>query len=120
VAGAIVLVPFGAWEASNTGRLTLTPEVIVAIVYAGALAAGVANVFVFNAIRLVGPTRVTATQFLIPACAVILGAIYLGEPIGLAQVTGGAIIVLGVWLTRRPSVMPRKVRTALAENGASQ
>ena len=37
---------------------------------------------------------------------------FLNEPIGLGQVVGGAIIVLGVWLTRRPSVMPRKVRAA--------
>ena len=74
--------------------------------YSGALAAGIANVFVFNAIRLVGPTRVTATQFLVPAGAVVLGAVFLQEPIGAAQVVGGAIIVLGVWLTRRPSVLP--------------
>ncbi len=97
-----------------------TPEVVLAIVYAGALAAGIANVFVFNAIRLVGPTRVTATQFLVPAGAVILGAWFLNEPIGLGQVIGGAIIVLGVWLTRRPSVMPRKVRARLSESGASR
>jgi drug/metabolite transporter (DMT)-like permease len=110
VAGAIVLVPFGAWEAANAGPVTLTPEVIVAIFYAGALAAGIANVFVFNAIRLVGPTRVTATQFLIPAGAVILGAMFLDEPIGPAQVVGGAIILFGVWLTRRPSMILPLVR----------
>ena len=52
------------------------------MLYAGALAAGIANVFVFNAIRLVGPTRVTVTQFLVPAGAVILGAMLLDEPIG--------------------------------------
>ena len=51
--------------------------------YAGALAAGIANVFVFNAIRLVGPTRATAMQFLVPAGAVVLGAVFLDEPIGL-------------------------------------
>jgi drug/metabolite transporter (DMT)-like permease len=83
---------------------------VLGIVYAGALAAGIANVFVFNAIRLVGPTRVTATQFLVPAGAVVLAAIFLDEPITAGQVAGGAIILLGVWLTRRPSLMPRVVR----------
>jgi drug/metabolite transporter (DMT)-like permease len=120
VAGAIVLAPFGAWEAANADPVAITPEVVLAIVYAGALAAGIANVFVFNAIRLVGPTRVAATQFLVPAGAVVLGAVVLGEPIGLGQVVGGAIIVLGVWLTRRPSVMPRKGRARLSERGASR
>ena len=77
---------------------------IVAILYSGMLAAGIANVFVLNAIRFVGPTRATAMQFLVPAGAVVLGAVFLAEPIGPAQVIGGAVIVLGVWLTRRPSV----------------
>jgi drug/metabolite transporter (DMT)-like permease len=120
VAGAIVLAPFGLWEAANADPITFTPEVVLAIVYAGALAAGISNVFVFNAIRLVGPTRVTTTQFLVPAGAVILGAWFLNEPIGLGQVIGGAIIVLGVWLTRRPAVMPRKVRARLSESRASR
>ena len=106
VSGAIVLAPFGVWETVNAPPAAVTLPVIVAIVYAGALAAGIANVFVFNAIRLVGPTRVTAMQFLVPAGAVILGALLLDEPVGWAQVVGGAIIVLGVWLTRRPSVLP--------------
>jgi drug/metabolite transporter (DMT)-like permease len=106
VSGAIVLAPIGVWEAVSAPPAAVTVPAIVAIVYSGALAAGIANVFVFNAIRLVGPTRVTATQFLVPAGAVILGTLFLDEPIGWAQVVGGAIIVLGVWLTRRPSVLP--------------
>jgi drug/metabolite transporter (DMT)-like permease len=106
VSGAIVLAPFGVWEAATAPPASITVPAIVAIVYSGALAAGIANVFVFNAIRLVGPTRVTASQFLVPAGAVILGALFLNEPVGWAQVVGGAIIVLGVWLTRRPTLRP--------------
>ncbi len=120
VAGAIVLAPFGLWEAAHAEPVTFTPEAILAILYAGALAAGIANVFVFNAIRLVGPTRVTSTQFLVPAGAVILGAIVLDEPIGLGQVVGGAIIVLGVWLTRRPSMVPPRVRSRVSAGGMSR
>ena len=78
------------------------------------LAAGIANVFVLNAIRYVGPTRATAMQFLVPAGAVVLGAIFLAEPVGLPQVIGGAVIVLGVWLTRRPSIVPAAVRARLS------
>ncbi|HKF85324.1 MAG TPA: DMT family transporter [Candidatus Limnocylindrales bacterium] len=114
VAGAIVLAPFGVWEATRSSPATFSPEAVVAILYAGALAAGIANVFVFNAIRLVGPTRVTSTQFLVPAGAVVLGAVFLDEPVGLAQVAGGAVIVLGVWLTRRASVVPPRMRARLA------
>jgi drug/metabolite transporter (DMT)-like permease len=67
-------------------------------------------VIVFNAIRLVGPTRVSAAQFLVPAGAVTFGALFLGEAVGIAQVAGGVVIVAGVWLTRRRSVVPLRLR----------
>ncbi|MEO5965931.1 MAG: DMT family transporter, partial [Candidatus Limnocylindrales bacterium] len=114
VSGALVLAPFGAWELLSSAPPAVPPSVVIAVLYSGALAAGIANVFVFFAIRLVGPTRVTTTQFLVPAGAVALGAIFLNEPVGAAQVVGGAIIVLGVWLTRRPTVVPARLRARLS------
>ncbi len=106
IGGTCLLVPLGVAEAVARPPAGVTPELVLAIVYSGALAAGIANVFVINAIRHVGPTRATAMQFLVPAGAVVLGAIFLAEPVGLPQVVGGAVIVLGVWLTRRPSILP--------------
>jgi len=108
--GAMFLLPFGAWEAVSVPPGEVTPAALAGVLYSGALAAGISNVIVFNAIRYVGPTRVTSTQFLVPAGAVVLGALLLSEPVGLAQVLGGAVIVAGVWLTRRPSVVPTAVR----------
>ena len=46
--------------------------------------------------------------------AVVLGAVFLAEPVGLPQVIGGAVIVLGVWLTRRASILPSAVRSRLS------
>ncbi len=109
--GTLILVPFGVAEVATSPAPAITLPVILAILYSGALAAGISNVFVFNAIRLVGPTRVTVNQLLVPAGAVVLGAIFLSEPVGIAQVVGGAVIVLGVWLTRRPAVLPDRVRS---------
>jgi drug/metabolite transporter (DMT)-like permease len=114
VAGAVVLAPLGAWELLTSPPAAVSPPAVLAVLYSGALAAGIANVFVFAAIRLVGPTRVTASQFLVPAGAVVLGAVFLAEPVGFAQVVGGAIIVLGVWLTRRAAVIPPAVRARLS------
>jgi drug/metabolite transporter (DMT)-like permease len=109
--GTLFLLPFGAWEVATTPPTDVSPAAIAGILYSGALAAAIANVLVFNAIRLVGPARVTVSQFLVPAGAVVLGAIVLQEPVGPAQVVGGAVIVLGVWLTRRPAVLPGWLRT---------
>ncbi len=112
--GTLFLLPFGAAEVLTSPPPVLTLAAVAGLVYSGALAAGTANVFIFNAIRLVGPSRVMVTQFLVPAGAVLLGAAFLSEPVGPAQVLGGAVIVFGVWLTRRAALVPQSVRTRAA------
>jgi drug/metabolite transporter (DMT)-like permease len=111
--GTILLVPLGLWEVAASTPVVVTFPVIVAVLFSGALAVGASNVLLFNAVRHIGPTRATVSQLLVPAGAVILGTIFLGEPLGVAQVLGGAIIVLGVWLTRRPTVIPARSRARL-------
>ncbi len=111
--GTLFLLPFGAWEALTGPPAAVTPATLGAVLFSGALAAGIANLIVFNAIRFVGPTRVAATQFLVPAGAVALGALFLGESVGPAQVAGGAVIVAGILLTRRPALVPAMLRARL-------
>ena len=78
----------------------MTPGVLVAVLYSGFLAAGVSNVLVSNGIRVVGPTRTAAYQFLVPALAVVLAFLFLAEPIRVGQVIGGLVIIGGVLITR--------------------
>lgn len=104
--GTLFLLPLGAWDLLTSPPQPLGPAVVIALLYSGALAAGIANVFVLNAIRYVGPTRVSASQFLVPAFAVVMGALFLAEPVGIGQVAGGLVIVIGVWTTRRAGVIP--------------
>ena len=64
------------------------------------LSSGVSNVVVMNGVKVVGPTRTAALQFLVPALAVILAAVFLNEAIRVGQIVGGVVIVGGVLLTR--------------------
>lgn len=100
VAGTVVLAPLAATQLASVGGPTLTPGVVGAILYSGFLAAGVANVIVLNGVRVVGPTRTSAYQFLVPALAVGLAFLFLAEPIRLGQVLGGVVIIVGVLITR--------------------
>lgn len=111
--GTLLLLPFGIWEVATSPPVAVTLPAIAAVLYSGTLAAGTANVLVFNAIRYIGPTRATVNQLLVPVGAVILGALFLAEPIGPAQVVGGAVIILGLYLTRRRTVLPASVRARL-------
>jgi drug/metabolite transporter (DMT)-like permease len=100
LAGTVVLAPLAAVQLSSVDLVAVAPDVIGAILYSGFLAAGVSNVIVMNGVKVVGPTRTSALQFLVPAIAVVLAAILLDEPVRVGQVVGGAVIVAGVLLTR--------------------
>jgi drug/metabolite transporter (DMT)-like permease len=99
-AGTIVLAPIAVGQLVTVGSPALTPGVLGAVLYSGFLAAGISNVIVQNGIRVVGPTRTAAYQFLVPALAVVLAAVFLAEPIRPGQVAGGLVIIGGVLITR--------------------
>lgn len=100
VAGTVVLAPLAVLQLATVEGPVITPEILGAVLYAGLLAAGVSNVIVMNGIKVVGPTRTAALQFLVPALAVVFAAIFLNEAIRPGQVVGGIVIVAGVVLTR--------------------
>jgi len=100
VAGTVVLAPIATVQLTTVSADAFTPGVLGAVLYSGFLAAGVSNVVVQNGIRVVGPTRTAAYQFLVPALAVLLAAAFLAEPIRPGQIVGGAVIVAGVLITR--------------------
>lgn len=110
IAGTVVLAPLAAIQLASLDSVPLGPDVIAAIVYSGVLAAGISNVIVLNGVKLVGPTRTAALQFLVPALAVVFAAIFLHEPIRPGQVLGGIVIVGGVLLTRRSGAVPARRR----------
>lgn len=111
IAGTVVLAPVAILQLGTVDLGRAGPEVAGAIVYSGMLAAGISNVVVSNGIKVVGPTRTAALQFLVPALAVVLAALFLREPIRPGQVLGGLVIVAGVVLTR--SASPTGLRLSL-------
>ncbi|MEW5991280.1 MAG: DMT family transporter [Chloroflexota bacterium] len=104
VGGSIVLLPLGLVQAIGVDWGAVSTGAWMGLTYSAVIPAGIANVAVFHAIRLLGPTRITALQFLVPFIAVLMGAAFLAEPVQPAQLAGGAVIVLGVAITRAVAV----------------
>jgi drug/metabolite transporter (DMT)-like permease len=100
VGGSIVLLPLGLVQAAGTDWGAVSAGAWVGFAYSAVIPAGLANVVVFHAIRLLGPTRITALQYLVPFIAVVMGAAFLAEPIQPAQLAGGVVIIVGVAITR--------------------
>ena len=111
IGGTVALAPVGLGQLLSPGALgpaqaANLPIIIFSVAFSGLLAAALANVVVFQGVRLLGPTRIMALQSLVPAMAVVLAAIFLSEPIRPVQVVGGGIIILGVALIRLASGGP--------------
>jgi drug/metabolite transporter (DMT)-like permease len=100
VGGSLVLAVPGVYEALGADWTAVRPEAWAGLAFSAFIPAGIANVAVFSAIRLLGPTRITAYQFLVPFIAVLLAAAFISEPIRIGQLIGGVVIVLGVFITR--------------------
>jgi drug/metabolite transporter (DMT)-like permease len=96
--GLILTAPLGI-PALVSAHWTRGP--LLAVLALGALGTGVAYVLVSVAAGRVGPTRASATTFLIPAVALVLGVVVRGEQVALLSVVGGVICVVGAWLIRR-------------------
>lgn len=98
--GSLVLAIPGLLQATGAHWGEVQLSAWGGLLYSSLIPAGVSNVVVFHAIRLLGPTRITALQFLVPFATVIIAFLVLAEPIRSEQVVGGAVIVAGVALTR--------------------
>ena len=61
-------------------------------IYSGLIAAGISNVVMSDGIRVLGPARAVAFQFLVPLFAVLIGASILAEPIRPDQVRDRAAV----------------------------
>jgi len=99
--GCLGMLPLAIWQAASFDASRVDGQTIALFAYCTLLAAAAANVVMFEAIKVLGPTRTMFFQFLVPAFAVTLAAIFLGEAIVVGQIAGGAVIVAGILVSRR-------------------
>jgi drug/metabolite transporter (DMT)-like permease len=80
-----------------------------AVVYAGALATGLAFVWWNSSVKAVGPARTGVYNNLVPVVGLAGGALALGEHVGAVQLVGATLILGGVLIVRltRPTVGER-------------
>ena len=101
LAGTAVLAGPGLAQLATADLSAVGPPHVFAILYSGIVAGGLANVVLFRAIALLGPSRVANLQFLVPALTIVLAALLLGEPVLAIQAAGFGVIVAGIVVARR-------------------
>ena len=106
-AALVLIVPtIALWPSTAPGAAAWTNLALLAVV-----CTGVAYILYFRLIAHVGPANAITVTFLIPAFAVVWGAIFLGETLTLQMIVGCAVILLGTSLATGFLPRPRCVRT---------
>lgn len=74
---------------------------LTSVVFLGVFGTALGFTWYAEGVERLGATRTAAFINLVPLFAVLLGALLLGERLGIAALAGGAIVVAGVFLTNR-------------------
>ena len=86
VFGALSLAPAGLVASAQADWGRVQPIAWAGLLYSAVLAAGLSNIVVFEGIRLLGPARTSAFQFLVPFFAVVIGgAVFIVRRRGTAD-----------------------------------
>lgn len=103
--GAIMLLPLAGYEIATQGWPQPTWQGWLGMSYLGAVASGTAYLLYSAALQHIDASHAAVYTNLIPVIGVITGIVVLGEPISMRALLGGAIVLIGVWLTglQRPS-----------------
>jgi drug/metabolite transporter (DMT)-like permease len=102
--GALVLIPVAALA----GGLATPPEpdALLAMLGLGVLGSGIAYVLSYRIVAAAGSTTASSVTYLVPIVAVVVGTIFLSEPLTWHEPVGAAIVLLGVAISQgrlRPS-----------------
>ena len=71
------------------------------VAFLGIVCSGLAYIFWYDGLQAIPASQVGAFLYLEPLVAVVVASAILQEPILLASLLGGGIILLGVWLVNR-------------------
>ena len=92
---AVLIAPFGLTQLPDTMPDT---ETIVAVVALGALGSGIAYLLYFAIIASAGASRAILVTYLVPAFALLYGAVFLDETVTLTALAGLALVLCGTTL----------------------
>jgi drug/metabolite transporter (DMT)-like permease len=102
--GTLLLVPAAAYDVATRPPFTISPSAWLGAIYLG-IGAGALGYLLYNrALRFLGAGQVATFINLTPVVGVASGVLFLAERLLPLQLLGGALVLLGVWLsTRGPS-----------------
>ncbi len=104
--GTLFMLPGAGIELAGTGFGPVSTAGCLSVLFLG-LGGSAASFFCWNAaLRRLDATEASTYINLVPVITVISAAILLGEALVPSQLLGGALVILGVFLTSHPGTAP--------------
>jgi drug/metabolite transporter (DMT)-like permease len=88
-------------DAPFTQLAGASPRALAALAFLVVFASVLAGQLFLFGVHTVGVGRTVVFVYLVPVLTAMLSALFLGEPLLPSQVLGGALVLLGVWVTTR-------------------
>ncbi|GEO85195.1 MULTISPECIES: DMT family transporter [Alphaproteobacteria] len=82
------------------------------LLIAAMVMSGMTYVLYFGLVASIGATRAISVEFAVTATAVLVGAVFLGEPLSIMQLAGGGVIIAGCALVLGLVPVRRRDRSA--------
>jgi drug/metabolite transporter (DMT)-like permease len=99
--GALLLVPFSAWELSTGATLRLDWLTLATLAYVLIFPSALAYLFFNRGVAAIGPNRAAPFFHLIPVFGSVMAILLLGEKLQLFHLVGYALVLAGVVIASR-------------------
>lgn len=100
VVGGVVLTALGLLV-EPWGEVSWSAALVASMLYSSLVGISAAWVIWFALVRAGEASRVAAYIFAVPLTAVLVGVVFLDEPLGFALLVGAALVVSGIYLVNR-------------------
>ena len=98
----VFLIPFAA--PGHWSELILNPKAFLGLILGlGLLGTGVAFVIYYYLIATLGALKASSVYYIPPVVAMLVGALFANEAIGLRQIGGAILIMTGIYFADRPA-----------------
>ncbi|MBU3692289.1 MAG: DMT family transporter [Candidatus Nanopelagicaceae bacterium] len=104
---SLTLLPFYLFDGIRNENAGLVP--IISMLALGIFGSGFAYIWNFQIIKSAGSVIASTVTYITPVVAVIMGLIFLGEPLTWNEPVGGVIVLLGAAISQNRLVLFRNV-----------
>jgi drug/metabolite transporter (DMT)-like permease len=106
ILAALTLLPLYLVDGVKSDEFEIVP--IFAMLALGVFGSGFAYIWNFRLIKEAGSAIASTVTYITPVVAVLMGLIFLGEPLTWNEILGGAVVVLGAAISQNRLVIFRR------------